>query len=236
MFLSIFPTSFIPIIICCNQIHEQTMKFACIHQEARYKAEAMSEGLLPAQGVLQHSGVPMRCSHLLPHQRIPRLHCLLLHCSGLRCTAAAVVKQHLAPDCSPCQAHGQGERFNLSCGSLWPPLESFFFHHCNAASTWAHFQRLSWMRSAYGYEIITLANFNQKEFSSVRSWALPGAGGLLGSTAAAAKPRGCLLCNRESSLDGNKVGQLNEPSLKACVGVIGMSHWSKMGLQPAEKA
>lgn len=118
MFLSIFPTSFIPIIICCNQIHEQTMKFACIHQEARYKAEAMSEGLLPAQGVLQHSGVPMCCSHLLPHQRIPRLHCLLLHCSGLSCTAAAVVKQHLAPDCSPCQARGQGERFNLSCGSL----------------------------------------------------------------------------------------------------------------------
>lgn len=80
------------------------------------------------------------------------------------------------------------------------------------------------MRSAYGYEIIALANFNEKESGSVGSWALPGTGRLLSSPAAAAKPRGCLVCKREIGLDGNKVRQLNELPLKACVGVTGMSH------------
>lgn len=50
------------------------------------------------------------------------------------------------------------------------------------------------------------------------------------------QPGGCPVCSGEGDSDGSKVGQLTELPLEARVAVTGMSHWSKLNLQPAERA
>lgn len=51
--LSIFPTSFIPIFICCNSVHEQAVKWAPFHHGARRETKQRSRGKSKSSAWLQ---------------------------------------------------------------------------------------------------------------------------------------------------------------------------------------
>lgn len=82
--LSIFPTSFIPIFICCNSVHEQAVKWAPFHHGASRETKQRSRGKSRSSAWLQIR--PFPGSHSTAHgAALALLH--LLYCRARKCLA-----------------------------------------------------------------------------------------------------------------------------------------------------